>query len=635
VTLRALPAVDLSRVALGIPTLIGMETLGSTSDGSIVLLKTTFIDSGFPSASGVRSSLHAYSVSLNTYVAEFTGILEQGLSLEAAGVSVRDARFLGTSQLLAIHYVVAASPGGEDQDRIALLSRGLDGDFFVSSESLLSDIIGVSNVSVTLEQIDASIDGRFLVLQTPSPVLIDDGLDTNDTSDVYLVDLSRNNRVTRISEIAGFVPNEKSEVKDVFVRADGTLQVLFGSAAMFTNSGDDGSGESYDLFLWSQSAVEASSGALPSIQLVSRGINSSFDGDHGLISEAGIYFQSQSDDGLVKAYFYSGSGEGTPTVIEGLSPFFSERFHLEELDRRGDALFFTSDRLADGSALSVDQLFKFDTRTESVSLVIPASDGGLLDDIATSSAISASGNLFAFVTQATNLLESSASADSFETAYVMQLEGDPVVTGKVYHWKSGALLSGVEVNESVVTNSAGVYLLEGLGLGVHSVYGSKESLPSGQVGSVITSEDALAALRIALGRSPNVDGSEATPYQFIAADIDRDGKVTSTDALQILKMSLGRADALTPQWVFVDEMEDFWDETLEEFSTSRWGVPRPEDLAISVDPTVRSEVNLVGILQGDVNGSWAAPTGSAALPLSYFQALAGANNTAINIAQFG
>ena len=210
------------------------------------------------------------------------------------------------------------------------------------------------------------------------------------------------------------------------------------------------------------------------------------------------------------------------------------------------------------------------------------------------------------------------------------------VGGHAYHWKTGTLLSGVEINGAgVVSDSAGVYLLEGLGLGVHSVYGSKESLPSGQIASVITSEDALAALRIALGRSPNADGSEATPYQFIAADIDRDGKVTSTDALQILKMSLGRADAPTPQWVFVDEMADFWDETLEEFSTSRWEVPRPEDLAISVDLAVRSEVNLVGILQGDVNGSWAAPAGSETLPLSYFQALAGANSTAINIAQFG
>ncbi len=210
------------------------------------------------------------------------------------------------------------------------------------------------------------------------------------------------------------------------------------------------------------------------------------------------------------------------------------------------------------------------------------------------------------------------------------------VGGHAYHWKTGTLLSGVEINGAgVFSDAAGVYLLEGLGLGAHSVNGSKESLPSGQIGSVITSEDALAALRIALGRSPNADGSEATPYQFIAADIDRDGKVTSTDALQILKMSLGRADAPTPQWVFVDEMADFWDETLEEFSTSRWEVPRPEDLAISVDPAVRSEVNLVGILQGDINGSWTPPAASTLLPESYFTNLAVTNPNTINITQFG
>jgi hypothetical protein len=70
----------------------------------------------------------------------------------------------------------------------------------------------------------------------------------------------------------------------------------------------------------------------------------------------------------------------------------------------------------------------------------------------------------------------------------------------------------------------------------------------------ITSADALAALKIAVGLNPN--GSDAvSPYQYIAADYNQDGRVTSADALAILKQSVGLAEAKPPQWAFVETSE--------------------------------------------------------------------------------
>jgi hypothetical protein len=96
-----------------------------------------------------------------------------------------------------------------------------------------------------------------------------------------------------------------------------------------------------------------------------------------------------------------------------------------------------------------------------------------------------------------------------------------------------------------------------------------------------------------------------------------------------------RSDAPAREWIFVDEMKDFWNESSNTFTTTRTSVPKPADLAITVDPAVRGEVNLVGMLKGDVNGSWSAPPGSSALPDSYFAALGVANPSLLIPQQFG
>jgi hypothetical protein len=117
--------------------------------------------------------------------------------------------------------------------------------------------------------------------------------------------------------------------------------------------------------------------------------------------------------------------------------------------------------------------------------------------------------------------------------------------------------------------------------------------------------------------------------------VNEDGRITSADALAILKMAVKRSDAPAREWIFIDEKKDFWNEASSTFTTTRTSVPKPADLAMTVDTATRTEVNLVGMLKGDVNGIWTAPSGSTLLPESYFTNLALTNQTAINIAQFG
>jgi hypothetical protein len=137
--------------------------------------------------------------------------------------------------------------------------------------------------------------------------------------------------------------------------------------------------------------------------------------------------------------------------------------------------------------------------------------------------------------------------------------------------------------------------------------------------------DALAALQLAAGRNPNANGTQLSPYQLIAADVTGDDRVTSGDALAILKMAVGRPNAYTPEWRFVSENHDFWNDPVngvQSLNISRSNVAYDEIFNVNVQGV--TEANLVGVLTGDVNGSWNPPANSNAtvLPDSYFQDLA-------------
>ncbi|MCX7262953.1 MAG: dockerin type I repeat-containing protein, partial [Burkholderiales bacterium] len=173
-----------------------------------------------------------------------------------------------------------------------------------------------------------------------------------------------------------------------------------------------------------------------------------------------------------------------------------------------------------------------------------------------------------------------------------------------------------------VTGVDGKYTINSLDAGTYSLDASK-SLTSLETGSAISSADALAALKIAVGRNPNLDGAAISPYQLIAADVNQDGKVTSADALAILKMAVKRTDAPTREWLFVNESQDFWDEAANAgqggLTISRTNVTWNKDLQATVSKD--TTVNLLAVLKGDVNGSWTGASGTQNLPNAYFSDL--------------
>jgi hypothetical protein len=256
-----------------------------------------------------------------------------------------------------------------------------------------------------------------------------------------------------------------------------------------------------------------------------------------------------------------------------------------------------------------------------------------------------------------------------------------ILAGQIYHWRSHALMAHVEVSleplhagdpehpdtpalSPLTTSADGRFNFEDLALGAYQLTASRP-ISAGELSAAINSADAMAALKLALGRNPNPDPdgpgplqpAPVSPYQLIAADLNGDGHVDRSDAQAILRMATGQADARAT-WQFIPEGEDFLAELVA--GTPRFEVPSAPvvqaetvEIELSAEGSVYAaqmgqaaaegyafpSASLVAVLRGDVDGSWAAPPAGGGATLqglapAYFLELARAHPEIVHPAQF-
>jgi hypothetical protein len=119
--------------------------------------------------------------------------------------------------------------------------------------------------------------------------------------------------------------------------------------------------------------------------------------------------------------------------------------------------------------------------------------------------------------------------------------------------------------------------------------------------------DAIAILKMIVGLNVNSNNTPLSPYQSIAADFDQSGDVGLTDAIGVLKMVVGLA-APTPTWKYCDAQKMPASLTaVEVLGPKTWSTDAVIGGASqSVTPATAqpSPVTVVGVLTGDVDGSW-------------------------------
>jgi Ca2+-binding RTX toxin-like protein len=130
--------------------------------------------------------------------------------------------------------------------------------------------------------------------------------------------------------------------------------------------------------------------------------------------------------------------------------------------------------------------------------------------------------------------------------------------------------------------------------GVEKQLSAALSFSKSESPSIVTSADALDALRLSVGL--NTSSGQNDAFALIAADFDQSGKVTSSDALSILKYSVGLTAQQDAKWVFVDTAGDYSD-------ISKSNTSYADGMSIA-DLSADTSVSLTGILIGDVNDSY-------------------------------
>jgi uncharacterized delta-60 repeat protein len=120
------------------------------------------------------------------------------------------------------------------------------------------------------------------------------------------------------------------------------------------------------------------------------------------------------------------------------------------------------------------------------------------------------------------------------------------------------------------------------------------------VGAAVDLRDAIAILKLIVGLNVNANGAPLSPYQLIAADFDQDGRVDLSDAIGVLKRVVG-LNAPAPAWKYYDDQKlGLGFDVAKSLEHALWSTPAEMAIASA------SEVKIVGVLAGDVDGSWLA-----------------------------
>ena len=170
-----------------------------------------------------------------------------------------------------------------------------------------------------------------------------------------------------------------------------------------------------------------------------------------------------------------------------------------------------------------------------------------------------------------------------------------------------------------VSDDTGVF---GLTAGFTPAANLSLSRSGDDLASAVSSTDALNALLMAVNLNPNGEGQPVSPFQFIAADVNESGDITSADALMILRMAVGDPEVEAPAWFYISELEDFrnTESAGGGFSVNRKAVPIIDNHVFEVVDTSRAK-NFAAGIRGDVDGDWTAPAGSDYLTDAYFNEL--------------
>ncbi|NRP56741.1 MULTISPECIES: hypothetical protein [unclassified Marinobacterium] len=633
----ALPSLD--DVALASATLTYIEATSISANEQLALVKVRYFDDLEPGTQ--YTTYYVYDVQAQTYTS-VNSMLSASLSGQAADYELFDAVLVGNSDDWQLF--VDAGLKASDESDLILINNGT-----VADSNLLLSEFGI-DAQIDIERIETSADGRFVALQTSSALLADElSPDINDSSDIYLLDRVTG-QITRVSFVGGAEVYEDTYLADLMYTG-GELRIAFVTDAAYVsptidnNSTEvsDQQGSKTDAYVWS-AAVTAAGVDLDSVsfRLASESTDGAASGfvsfdptaenSQVRLTTTGVVFSSSAgglvsndQNGSEDVFFSSEQGSVSRlSVLGGEEISLGGRFL--DTDDYGQAIYYTTEANELGGSTDSPVLVQFNAVSGETSIVDLNSDPNALPLSLTSSD---DGSLiFSSVYDPTALsLDQQVSLNSAENS-------DLGICGTVYEWATHTLLDGVTA--SVLDSTGGLVISgeESTSAGEYSIaarlsadqtLGYSRLLSAEETGRAISAADALATLKLAVGLNPNSNDTHISAYQYLAADVNQDGRVSAADALSVLKMAVNLAGAPEREWLFVNEQADFWDETANNGAGGYLIGRNSVDWAIVKESAALAnsagQVNQVAVLKGDVNASWETSSSNSTLSDSYFEAL--------------
>lgn len=165
-------------------------------------------------------------------------------------------------------------------------------------------------------------------------------------------------------------------------------------------------------------------------------------------------------------------------------------------------------------------------------------------------------------------------------------------------WKAATAIDGVSLSinsGTPQTSSSGQQTFTDVPDGTLSI--SATLTASTTSSSAVNLQDAISILKMIVGLDVNGSGQPLSPYQVLAADFDANNAVNLSDAISVLKHVVG-LDAPKPAWAFVNSDAP----EISNLTADISNIQLPNE--ISGDLSISSDIELIGVLRGDVDGSW-------------------------------
>lgn len=400
---------DISTLSISGTTIQLMEAVTFSDDGQHLVVRATYTEDG--GMGQLHYGYFVYDISAEAYVLNLNEHLLDSSRLTTS--IIETLHFNGN--LADFNIVAKIKDAGAETARVVQADNS-----GVLSQDVLLDVLGI-DFGINVESFVLAEDNRHLVIQTSNPNLASVlNPDTNDSSDIYLIDLVTQ-EVTRVSEIGGAEVSSDTFLKSVTI-IDGVLKIGFvtdeayASISRIDQNTTDTSGPigtRTDAYTWE--AHLNSDGSVSTnidFNLISKlpnGTASGFVDDEStvLITTKGAYFSSSSEfidesdannaiDGFV-------TGVDTTQRLSFAGEVFDAETKIVDSDPTGRYVLALSLSSNVTGATGAQQLVWIDTLNNDVNVLSANAAGTAGDNFTINGVIANAGNQIAFTSLASNL----------------------------------------------------------------------------------------------------------------------------------------------------------------------------------------------------------------------------------------